>query len=55
MLLPFAYISNLNLESQTMFTCHLVFARLQVVAVSVYNVIVVLCLLNSYIFIVGDG
>lgn len=51
----FPYISKLDLEGQTMFTYHLVFARLQIVAVSVHNIIVVLCLPNSYMFIVGDG
>lgn len=55
MLLPFPYISNLSLKSQTVFTCHLVFARPQTVAVSVYSIIIVLCLLNSSVFIGGGG
>lgn len=59
MLLPFSCISNPSLKNQTVFTCHLVFVRPQTVAVSVYSMVIVLCLLNcillSCVFIVGDG
>lgn len=54
MLLPFPYISNLSLGSQTKFFCFLEFVELQVVSVSVYRDVVVLCMLHSYI-IIADG
>jgi len=54
MLLPFLYVSDLSLESQTKFSCNLANSSKQVVSVSVYKDVVVLCLLHSYI-IIADG